>query len=282
MDLRNDLSNIAALICGQRGAELLDELGAGSHKKTFLIRDRGELLALKVAPVTPSLRPRFEREANAMMVCSHRSIARLHSSGAQLISGREHWISVEEYLPGGTLALAYASGGLSPGLIVQVGEQLLSALAHMREQRIVHRDIKPANILFRSADEAVLTDFGIVRVLDAPALTKEFLPVGPATPLYAAPEQLRNEIPLIDWRTDQFCLAVVLAECVMGAHPFAPDGDPNAAVARVAARQGLSQQSTDRLAAAGFGCLARAMAPWPAQRYRAPQDLVTELRGVPK
>jgi serine/threonine protein kinase len=114
-------------------------------------------------------------------------------------------------------------------------------------------------------------------MLEAPTLTQEFLPQGPGTPLYAAPEQLRNEMPLIDWRTDQFGLALVLAECVLGFHPFGPEGEEGLAIARIARREPLPVRSREQLVQKGFGSLIRAMAPWPVQRYKSPADFVTAL-----
>lgn len=274
MEFKADLTEVALKICGQRKAELLRELGRGAFKQTFLISEGNELFALKVAPTTPALIPRFEREAFAMQGCAHPAIARLYASEATAIEGKPHWVSVEEYLAGGTLGAKVADGPLSPDRVRQIAKQMISAVAHLCDRRLVHRDIKPENILFRGSGEAVLTDFGIVRMLDAPTLTKAFMPAGPGTPLYAAPEQLRNEIPQIDWRADQFGLAVVLAECLLGHHPFSPEGDQFLAITRIAQRYKLPESTIERLGDQGFACLIKAMSPWPAQRFRKATDFL--------
>jgi serine/threonine protein kinase len=149
----------------------------------------------------------------------------------------------------------------------------------LRDRNLVHRDIKPANILFRTSETAVLTDFGIVRMLDAPSLTQDFLPQGPGTPLYASAEQLLNEKELIDWRTDQFCLALVLAQGILGWLPFAPENDAMLAIARVAKRECLPADSRNGLIKSEFSALVKALAPWPAQRHRFPRDFKTALSG---
>jgi serine/threonine protein kinase len=270
-----DLANVAALVCKQRDFRLVRDLGAGAHKRAYLSERAGEQFALKVAPITPSLKPRFVRETEALKGCSHVAIAQLRETFTLTVDDAEYWISIEEFLAGGTLAERRPP--LTIAQLRAVALTLTDALAHLHDRNLVHRDIKPANILFRSADQAVLTDFGIVRILDAPTLTAEFLPVGPGTPLYAAAEQLLNEMPLIDWRTDQFDLALVIAESALGHHPFSPERDPHLAIGRVARREALPAASREALAAVGFGCLIQSLAPWPVQRYRLPADLRTAL-----
>jgi serine/threonine protein kinase len=275
-----DLAVVAEVVCKQHNFSLVDELGVGAHKRVYLVEQQGSRFALKIAPITPSLKPRFEREAAALRGCAHTSVAVLHDTFSLALGGQEFWVSVEEYLAGGTLATRFTSGKVDGFLVRRIGLSLGGALEHLRDRNLVHRDIKPANIMFRTGDDAVLTDFGIVRMLDAPTLTQDFLPQGPGTPLYASAEQLLNETELIDWRTDQFGLALVLAECAIGRHPFAPENDLPLAIMRVAKRQAVPQQSCEQLSSAGFGALVRAMAPWPAQRYRDPQDFIEALSVV--
>ncbi|MGO4780240.1 serine/threonine protein kinase, partial [Lysobacter sp. 2RAB21] len=113
-------------------------------------------------------------------------------------------------MPGGTLEAKLLTRSISPDEVRYIGLCLADVLDHLNDRRLVHRDIKPANILFASDGQTpILTDFGVVRVLDQPSLTRDFVGFGPGTPAYAAPEQLNNEKQLIDWRTDQFGLAVV-------------------------------------------------------------------------
>lgn len=63
-------------------------------------------------------------------------------------------------------------------------------------------------------------DLGIARFLDLEALTKTIAPMGPCTPIYAAPEQLNNNKNIIDQRTDFFCLGIICLELYLGVHPF--------------------------------------------------------------
>lgn len=274
-------TEIAAEVCRQLDVALIRSLGNGAFKHAYLIESGGELFALKVASVSGDLKARFERETAALRKCEHTAIAKILASDLMVASGNEYWIIVEEYLPNGTLTDLAAGTPLSQDDIRHLGIILAGALAHLFERGFVHRDIKPANILFRTSAEPVLTDFGIVRMLGEQSLTQDFMAQGPGTPMYAAPEQLLNEKCAIDWRTDQFGLALVLAEQLLGHHAYLPDkhGHVRDAIMLVANRRSLPVGNRERLAAKGFGCLVKAMSPWPVQRFRRPEEFLRALIG---
>lgn len=276
-----NLDAVAAELCNQRGFEFRGPLGQGAFKSAYLAVFNSQQFALKLA-VAAGAAQRLVREARALQECSHDSIARLLQAHPHVIpGGLELWVVCEEYLAGGTLESRRARGVLSPADTRAIGVSLAEVLGHLHEKRLVHRDIKPANIMFRDGSNSypVLTDFGIVRMLDQPTLTQAFAQMGPGTPAYAAPEQLTNDKALIDWRTDQFDLAIVLAECLLGHHPFLTPGKaiPEAIMA-VAARQEIPAENAARLVALGFGALGKALKPWPIARFRRPSDFLESLK----
>lgn len=271
------LETVAQNASAQLDADYLRPLGAGAFKSAHLVEIARQPYALKVAALGPSSQARIERECDAQRGCSHAAIARLEHAFPFQDEGANYWVWVEEYLPGGTLEERRAHSALAPDIVRQVARSMISALDHLLARKLVHRDIKPANIIFRADAEPVLTDFGIVRALDLPTLTQYFMMQGPGTPAYAAPEQLNNDIALIDWRTDQFGLAVVLAESLLGHHPFAPDGDLHSAIARVAARATVPSTTLDALCESGFGGLGRALEAWPYRRFRTPSEFLEAL-----
>lgn len=278
-----NLDAVAAEHCSQRGFEFRGPLGKGAFKSAYLAVYQQQTFALKLA-VAAGAAERLVREARALQDCTHGSIARLlHAYPHTIPSGVQLWVVCEEYLAGGTLEARLTRGVLSPQETRAIGVSLAEVLGHLHEKRLVHRDIKPANIMFRDGSNSfpVLTDFGIVRMLDQPTLTQAFAQMGPGTPAYAAPEQLTNEKALIDWRTDQFGLAIVLAECLLGHHPFLVAGKTiPEAIMSVASRQELPTENRSRLEALGFGALATALKPWPIARFRKPADFVGALNAV--
>lgn len=266
-------------ICRRLSATVERPLGKGAFKEAFLIQRNTGRFALKIAALSPSLRDRFDRESKALQQCDHRAIAKLFENFVHEDGGNAFWVSVEEYLGAGTLEQRLARSPMSASEVRALGLVLLEALDHLKARQFVHRDIKPANILFRDESTPVLTDFGIVRILGAPSLTADFLMQGPGTPLFAAPEQLHNDKALIDWRTDQFGLALVLALAALGEHPFQPPGaSPREAIIAVAARVPLSADVAARLDELKLGVLRKALEPWPIGRYADPAEMIEALR----
>jgi serine/threonine protein kinase len=274
MTSQSDLVEIATKIARQYGFDLVRQLGQGAFKTAFLASKGQQQFAFKVARLTGSTERLF-RETVALRGCDHPGVAKLYEAFPAEAHGAQWWVVIEELLAGGTL-LDQMDGPLDPDRTRRIGLAIAKVLEHLHERRLVHRDIKPANIMFRTSDDQpVLTDFGIVRMLDKPTLTHAFVPMGPGTPMYAAPEQLLNDKSLIDWRTDQFGLAIVLGECLTGRHPFARHGQTaQDAISAVAARHDLPTESAEELNRLGFSGLVRALSPWPVNRFRKPQDFV--------
>jgi calcium-dependent protein kinase len=110
----------------------------------------------------------------------------------------DHFYHVTDYCEGGELFDYMTNYGVfSEKLAAEIIRQILSAVVHCHENKIVHRDIKPENLLleynnrtFEEGNFVKIIDFGIsVEHLDPNEKLKGRL----GTAYYMAPEVLRGE-----------------------------------------------------------------------------------------
>ncbi len=178
----------------------------------------------------PDNRTRFEREARVVANLRHANIIQVFDY--ELVDGQPCLIM--EYVPGATMgeylkALHKRGEKLPQPMVARIISALASAIDYAHSQNMIHRDLKPANVLLRSASgpvdpdqplpedvEPVLTDFGLVRLLDAAIQTSTGTVSG--TPAYMSPEQARGD--KLDRKTDIYSLGVMLYEMLAGAVPF--------------------------------------------------------------
>ena len=107
--------------------------------------------------------------------------------------------------------------------VVRVVRQVASALSAVHVQGIVHRDLKPANVFLvqvpGETDFVKVLDFGIAKMIAAHTrLTNAAVALG--TPIYMSPEQATAQIDAIDHHVDQWALACIAWEMLLGTPPF--------------------------------------------------------------
>ncbi len=93
-------------------------------------------------------------------------------------------------------------------------EQMLAAVAHAHEHRIIHCDIKPDNFLLFPGNRLKLTDFGIARFAQ-----RTLRGSGAGTVGYIAPEQAMGKP---SFRSDVFSLGLVVYRMLTGYLPEWP------------------------------------------------------------
>jgi serine/threonine-protein kinase len=156
---------------------------------------------------------RFRREAHAAARLSHPNAVTIYDF---LEEHGEHYL-IMEFVEGVNLKQYLAQKGtLSPQQAVEITSQVCSVLQVAHANGFIHRDIKPQNIMITPDGQAKLTDFGIVRVMEAAGLTNTGIVLGTAD--YLAPEQARGE--QLSPASDLYSLGVVLYEMLAGRPPF--------------------------------------------------------------
>lgn len=166
---------------------------------------------------------------------------------------------------------------MAPEAAVAVVADVADGLAAAHAAGIVHRDVKPENVLLDmqgplgpgGAHPALLTDFGVAKLIDSPRRTRATKIIG--TPDYLAPEIVEGLPPRA--AVDIYALATVLYELLAGFTPFG-GGHPGAVLRRHVTETVVPLPGIpDELWQLIVQCLAKA----PASRLRA-SELAARLR----
>jgi serine/threonine-protein kinase len=166
---------------------------------------------------------------------------------------------------------------LAPEAAVAIVADVADGLAAAHAAGVVHRDVKPENVLLDmqgplgpgGSHPALLTDFGVAKLIDSPRRTRATKIIG--TPDYLAPEIIEGLPPRA--AVDIYALATVLYELLAGFTPFG-GGHPGAVLRRhvtetVVPLPGIPEELWQLI----VQCLAKA----PASRLRA-SELGARLR----
>jgi serine/threonine-protein kinase len=164
---------------------------------------------------------RFLREIRLASVLTHPNIVPVLDSGRE---GGRPWYAMPLYRRG-TLRDRLARGGPLPLAQARaLAGAVAAALQRAHDAGVVHRDVKPENLFVADDGRVLIADFGVARAFgdrdpDAP-ITAAGMTVG--TPRYMSPEQLRGD-PNLDGATDQYALACVVHEAIVGVPAFGGD-----------------------------------------------------------
>jgi serine/threonine protein kinase/tetratricopeptide (TPR) repeat protein len=175
---------------------------------------------------------RFRREARAASALNSPHICTVHDVG--LYEGQP--FMVMELLEGFTLAERLKARPLPLAELLDLGLQLVEALAAAHGKGIVHRDLKPGNVFLTREGLLKVMDFGVAKLQrEPPGQTTSvtglrvalLVQSGDATSSdsvvgtlpYMSPEQLQGD--RVDSRSDLFSLGAVLYEMATGRRAFA-------------------------------------------------------------
>ncbi|GAB4555653.1 MAG: hypothetical protein OHK0023_27120 [Anaerolineae bacterium] len=216
------MANLIGQTVGQYA--LLELIGQGGMASVYRARQENMKrdVAIKVIESrlaqSPEFIARFEREAQLVASLNHPHILKVFDYGQA--EGLVYLVM--ELHSGGSLAgLIRMRGRLTTKYAAQLTGQIASALDYAHKRGIIHRDLKPQNVLLDEQGNAILTDFGIAKLLqpDATALTQTGMVMG--TPTYMAPEVWQGLT--VDARADVYSLGIMLYEMLTGTPPYSAE-----------------------------------------------------------
>jgi tRNA A-37 threonylcarbamoyl transferase component Bud32/tetratricopeptide (TPR) repeat protein len=260
--------------------QIESEIGSGGmavvYRATDLKHDRRVALKVMRPEISASLgSDRFLREIRIAARLTHPHIVPLYDSGEA--AGLLYYVM--PFIEGDSLRdRLNRTGPMEINDALQIMREAGSALSHAHTQGIVHRDIKPGNIML-SGGHAVVADFGIARAVTeagGESLTRTGVSVG--TPDYMSPEQASGRQP-VDARSDEYSLACVLYEMLVGQPPFTGP-TPMAVMARHSLDPVPSVRTLRSTIPAGLEeSVNRALSKMPADRFKTVEQFVEAVTG---
>ncbi|HVS12842.1 MAG TPA: serine/threonine-protein kinase [Thermoanaerobaculia bacterium] len=251
---------------------LLERVGSGATATVFRARHSktGDQVAVKVLleryQRAESAAARFRREAEVVSRLEHASVVRLigHGETADLL------YLVMEYIEGPDLEEVLAKSGACPLHEVRRWiSDVASALDYAHGLGVVHRDLKPSNVMLRGGGRdqrptAVLTDFGLARMLDAETELTAAQAIG--TAYYMSPEQIRFPAE-VGPASDIYGLGAMTHHLLAGAPPFVGPNAGSVLMAHLRSRPPSLSLAAPDLPAGVAAAVRRALEKQPAKRF---------------
>ncbi|MBX3085752.1 MAG: SUMF1/EgtB/PvdO family nonheme iron enzyme [Anaerolineae bacterium] len=254
-------------------------LGHGGMAEVYraLNPDLGQDVAIKV------LRPhilsssdavaRFRQEAQSIAGLSHPNIVRVFDFSAD---GRLQYM-VMELINGHSLdkLIDHLPKGMPQDMATKLFRQIVDAIAYAHERGIIHRDIKPGNVLLAENDRAVLTDFGLARVMGATRMTQSGTSYG--TPSYMSPEQATGVE--ITPASDVYSLGVMFYEMLTGHTPFTAESATQLLLKHLQEQPKPPIEINSDIDPSLNYLIMRALAKEPTERFATGREMLRALDG---
>ncbi len=270
------------------GFEIKELLGHGGMGVVYRAtqREPRREVALKVlrpGTLSPQIRARFAREAEALRRLEHSNIARLLEAGSfDTPLGLQPYFAME-FTAG--LSLRDHVRARKPNLRDRL--ELLACLGdavHFAHERgVVHRDLKPENILIDSAGQPKILDFGLARLKDMDLRITTFMTgIGQlvGTIQYMSPEQAQALPGGAEPSSDVYSLGVLGYELLTGRLPYElrTDNIPHALVTITTADPVRAGEIDPALRGDVETILDKALQKQPTTRYASTAALADDIR----
>jgi serine/threonine protein kinase len=262
-----------------RGYWLEAKIGSGSVGTVYRARRLKDNTALAAKLLRAELADdpdsvtRFLGERTTLMRLLHPNLVKVHD----LVAEGEDLAIVMDLVDGVDLRHLISTRLLDRSDALRLLSQIADALTAVHAAGIVHRDLKPENVLIAHGHTALLTDFGLARMIDRPTVTRHSEVVG--TPAYLAPELATGG--QVTPACDVYALGVTGYELLAGYRPFRTDNVMAALRAHIEDRPPRPPTMPDQDWALLAACLEKqpTARPTAEQLTRALAELGTSTGG---
>ena len=285
--------------------ELIRELGGGGFGCVYLARDTVAGIEVAVKGLPPLVRLNKEELENVRK--NFALVSRLHhpniaaaltlhpvtnafyndkTDAEKLRVFGGDTLVVMQYAPGVTLSQwrkQFPDGKVPLDKALEITRQIASALDYAHKERIIHRDIKPANVMIETLPDRTVTarvlDFGLAAEIRS-SMGRLSLNVTEksGTRHYMAPEQWSGKKQSKE--TDQYSLAALFYELILGEVPFASVFDTGDTVLMKTVVENDSPEIPSDLPKPIRRALSKGLAKEREDRFGSCIEFVDALQGV--
>jgi serine/threonine protein kinase len=258
--------------------QILSEVGHGAMGVAYRAYDRiiGRVVAMKTIPIEveeaqrPALVGRLKQEARTAGILDHPNIVTVYDVGEE--AGLFYFTM--QFVEGKTLATFRSEKEMLPvEKVLDVMDQICSAVGFAHKAGVIHRDLKPSNIMLTNQGTVKVLDFGIAKFGDV-GLTKAGMILG--TPSYLAPEQAAGR--RIDHRADIFSLGAVMYELLTCEKAF-PGETTTSVIYKIMNEDPVPPRAIEpSLSPAVDGIVRRALAKDPNHRFQSCEEMRQSLQ----
>ena len=263
--------------------QIEEELGAGGMSIVYRAADLNLRRTVAVKLIhhhlsrDPQFVRRFESEATVVAKLKHPNIVQVYDFDND---GGTYYI-VFEYVAGESLQerlvrLAAAQRVLLAENSVAIAASIADALNYAHERAVIHRDVKPANIMLDEDGQAILTDFGIAKIVGGTQHTASGVLLGTAR--YVSPEQVQGQ--QVTAQSDIYSLGATLFEMLAGRPPYEGDSVISVLMAHVTEPVPDLQQLRSGISPGLAAVISKAMAKEPGARFRTAGEMAQALRAA--
>ncbi|MBE6022377.1 MAG: Stk1 family PASTA domain-containing Ser/Thr kinase [Cellulosilyticum sp.] len=259
--------------------EIIEKIGAGGMSIVYKAKDNRLQRYVAIKELREEFVQdeefvgKFRKEALSAASLSHPNIVGIYDVG----SDKEVHYIVMEYVEGKTLKqLIDEEGPFEAKTVLELGIQIVSALKHAHQKKIIHRDIKPQNILMTTDGVLKVTDFGIAKAVDSSTIVATGNAIGSVH--YFSPEQAKGKY--VNESSDLYSCGIVLFELATKRLPFEADSHISIALKHINEEFPRPSSINPMIPENLENIILHATCKNQADRYQNADEMLRDMRGV--